>query len=185
MQLYLIRHAHTQARTDVDAATWTLSAQGQQQALALAQAAFWPHVDRIVLSREAKTRLTIEPVLAKFKPPIVTDGRFDELRRGGWIADYSAHVAQAFAAPQIPAGAWESAADARQRFVSGIDALIDTYPHETIALVGHGLTLSLYRAYLLGQPTVKLADWQNLPFAAVAHVAPKRHQLLSDFRPVG
>ncbi|MCB0098031.1 MAG: histidine phosphatase family protein, partial [Caldilineaceae bacterium] len=73
----------------------------------------------------------------------------------------------------------------RQRFLSGIDALTDAYPHETIALVGHGLTLSLYRAHLLGQPTVKLADWQNLPFAAVAHVAPKRHQLLSDFRPVG
>ena len=51
-------------------------------------------------------------------------------------------------------------------------------------LVGHGLTLSLYRAYLLGYPTVRFEDWQRLGFAAVALVDPVVDQLLQDFQPV-
>ncbi|MEZ4707383.1 MAG: histidine phosphatase family protein [Caldilineaceae bacterium] len=184
MQLYLIRHAHTQASADLDATAWTLSVQGQQQAAALAQASFWPQVDRIVLSSEAKTRLTIEPVLAQYNLPVTVDPRFDELRRGGWTEDYGAQVAQAFAEPHKPAGEWESAAVALQRILAGLDALMENHPAETIALVGHGLTLSLYRAYLLGQPTVHLTDWQNLPFAAVALVEPASCRLIDDFRPM-
>ncbi|MEZ4662366.1 MAG: hypothetical protein R2911_32855 [Caldilineaceae bacterium] len=110
-----------------------------------------------------------------------TDSRFDELSRGGWTDDYTAQVAQAFAEPHKPAGEWESAAAALQRFLTGIDALLNAHAEETIALVGRPHLLPIY---LLGQPTVHLSDWQNLPFAAVALAAPEARRLLSDFQPV-
>jgi hypothetical protein len=50
--------------------------------------------------------------------------------------------------------------------------------------VGHGLTLSLFRAHLLGQGEVSMQDWRTLSFAAVAQVDLNAMTLLADFEPV-
>ncbi len=185
MRLYLITHAHTQQVPDVAVTRWHLSATGAQQAEILAQQPFWEQVQRIVLSSEIKTHLTVEPLLTKRQLPITYDARFDELRRGAYGGfDYAERVGQAFAHPDQPAGDWEPASAAQGRFLAGIDALCHQHSQETLALVGHGLTLSLYRAYLLGHAQVKLADWRNLSFAAVALVNPVARTLLQDFQPV-
>lgn len=186
MRLYLIRHAHTQPDPQADAAQWSLSARGQAQAQILARQPFWAEVTHIVVSSEAKTRLTVEPVLTQRQLPLLVDPRFDELRRGGWSSDaeYVNQVQLAFAQPAQPAGEWEAAAHALQRLRSGIADLVVRYPGATLALVGHGLLLSLYRAALRGQATVPLADWQQLGFAAVALVDPTAGRLLQDFTPV-
>lgn len=179
--LYLITHAHTRQQKETDAAGWELSPQGAAQAAGLARLPFWAGVDRVVVSSEAKTRLTVGPLLAAHRLPLTVDGRFDELRRGGWVEAYAAQVAAAFAQPEQPAGEWEPAAAALTRFLEGIHALRDAFPQETIALVGHGLTLSLFRAHLLGKERVDLADWQRLSFCAVAEVAWPGLALRSDF----
>lgn len=184
MQLFLIRHAHTAGDPSVNAAEWPLSARGLLQAQALAEAPFWRQVDHIVLSSEPKTRLTIEPTLAKYHLPVTVDGRFDEVRRGGWLEDYVAQVAQFFATPHMAPGKWESAEDALKRFLEGVEALIQQHPHDNVALVGHGLLLSLYRAHLLGRTHVHLGDWQALSFAAVAQVDPQKGRLVEDFYPI-
>lgn len=181
----MITHAHTQQDSETDARHWTLSEAGRVQAQALAQQPFWPAVDCIFVSSEAKTRLTIEPVLEKFHPPLWVERRFDELRRPGWVVNYAERVRQTFANPTQPAGDWETAAQALDRFLDGILLLRKRFvAGETLALVGHGLTLSLYRAHLLKQPRVNFEDWQNLSFAAVALAAPPRERLLADFQPV-
>lgn len=179
--LYLITHAHTQQQAKLDATTWLLSAQGQRQADALALLPFWPQVSAVAVSSEAKTRLTIAPLLAQHTLPVIEDSRFDELWRGGWIDDYNQRVAQAFAAPEQPVGDWEPAASALRRVLEGISALCTAHAGKTVALVGHGLTLSLYRSHLLGQQRVSLADWQRLGFAAVALVDAGAGRLVSDF----
>jgi broad specificity phosphatase PhoE len=183
MRLYLIRHAHTLQDRNTDSNQWRLSERGVAQAQQLAQQPFWQAVTQLVLSSEPKTRLTVEPLLAQRPLPVLVDRRFDELRRGGWISaeQYLAQVQQAFAHPYQAVSDWESADQALQRVRSGIEALVQRFPTATLALVGHGLTLSLYRADLLGQRTVHFADWQQLPFAAVALVDPVRGQLLQDF----
>lgn len=183
--LYLITHAHTQQKRDADAARWDLSPAGYEQAAALARLPFWNGVDRIVVSSEAKTRLTVGPVLAERRLPMSVDPRFDELGRGsGWVDDYAARVAQTFANPERSIGGWESASDALARFLEGIHALADAFPAETIALVGHGLTLSLFRAHLLGQPQVNFDDWQRLSFCALAAVEWPGLKLVQDFQPI-
>jgi broad specificity phosphatase PhoE len=167
MRLYLITHAHTQQEPAQAVTRWHLSATGAQQAEILAQQPFWEQVQRIVLSSEIKTHLTVEPLLTQRQLPITYDARFDELHRGAYgNFDYVARVAQAFARPDQPAGEWEPASAAQRRFLAGIDAL------------------SLYRAHLLGHAQVKLADWRTLSFAAVALADPIARTLLQDFQPV-
>ncbi|MBX3054794.1 MAG: histidine phosphatase family protein [Caldilineaceae bacterium] len=183
--LYLITHAHTQQKRDTDATRWDLSPAGYEQAAGLARLPFWEGVDRIVLSSEAKTRLTVGPVLAARRLPMTVDPRYDELHRTHeWTYDYGARVAEVFANPARSVAGWEPANDARTRFLEGIHALADAFPHETIALVGHGLTLSLFRAHLLGQAQVNFADWQRLSFCALAEVEWPGLKLVQDFQPV-
>ncbi|MFN8486544.1 MAG: histidine phosphatase family protein [Caldilineaceae bacterium] len=184
MQLYLITHAHTAQNRQTEATQWQLSDQGRQQATMLARQPFWAEVEQIVLSREPKTYLTVEPVIAQRGLPVLRDARFDELLRPGWTEDYTAQVRQAFAQPAVAAGAWEPATAALTRFLAGISELCQRFPQNTLALVGHGLTLSLYRAYLLGKPQVDLAEWRQLSFAAVALVDPLAKTILKDFQPV-
>jgi len=183
--LFLITHAHTQQKKEADATQWELSEMGEAQAVALARLPFWDDVDRVVVSNEAKTRLTVAPVLAARRLPMTVDPRLDELRRGsGWVEDYAARVAEVFAYTERSIGGWESAADALTRFLGGIHALRDAFPQETIALVGHGLTLGLFRAHLLGRDRVDFADWQRLSFCAVAAVEWPELRLSQDFQPV-
>ncbi|MCB0162357.1 MAG: histidine phosphatase family protein, partial [Caldilineaceae bacterium] len=91
-RLYLITHAHTAADPAADARLWRLSPTGVDQAARLAAAPWWDDVDAIVLSSEAKTRLTVAPLLAQRDLPVVIDARFDELKRGGWCDDYAGQV---------------------------------------------------------------------------------------------
>jgi broad specificity phosphatase PhoE len=169
----------------VDAATWTLSETGLTQARILAQQPFWERVDRIVLSSEPKTRLTVEGVLRTRPLPVIVDPRFDELKRTAeWTYDYAARVAEVFAHPDQSIEGWEAATHALTRFAAGIEALQQQFRGETLALVGHGLTLSLYRAHLLGQPNVDWDQWRTLSFAAVARVNVEAGKLVDDFYPV-
>jgi broad specificity phosphatase PhoE len=184
MQLYLITHALTLPDRNTAATAWHLSELGMQQAVTLAAQPFWEQVDAIVLSSEPKTRLTVQRVLAQRSLPVVVDVRFDELHRPGWVDDYTARVRQAFLEPAIPAGEWEAADEALARFLAGIDHLCQRFSEKNLALVGHGLTLSLYRAYLLGRRTVDLAEWQQLSFAALAIVDPVAKVILQDFQPI-
>jgi broad specificity phosphatase PhoE len=186
VKLYLITHAHTQQDQTQDARLWRLSPLGEPQAAALADQPFWAEVTALALSSEAKTRLTVEPLLARRPLPVTLDGRFDELHRPSWVgeAEYLARVRQTFAQPRQPAGDWEPAQQALERFLAGIAALTTQFAGETVALVGHGLTLSLYRAHLLGQGQVAYEDWQQLSFAAVALADPVAGRLLADFAPV-
>ena len=188
MLLRLITHAHTQQEPAVDATRWRLSDAGREQAAALAQLSFWANVDRVVLSSEPKTRLTAQPVLDARALPVTVDARFDELHRPGWVNDYVGRVQQCFAHAHQAAVDWEPATAALARVRAGIADLHAQFPAQTFALVGHGLTLSLYRAHLLdqyrdGQIYVKLADWRALPFAAVAlaEVGGGRAVLRRDF----
>lgn len=182
--LTLITHAHTQVDPATDAVTWRLSAAGEAQAAALADQPFWATVDRILVSSEAKTRLTIAPLLAERSLPVTADARFDEAARPGWCDDYAARVAAFFADPTRSAGGWERAEAALARFLAGIAAHVPAAGGEHVALVAHGLVLSLYRAYLLGLATAPFDDWRRLEFAAVAQVDLAGPALVQDFVPV-
>ena len=181
MRIYLITHAHTEQVPHVAIDAWQLSARGIQQATELAKASFWAEIDRVVMSSEPKTWLTVAHIVQARKLPVWIDCRFDELRRSGWFEDYAAQVAKVFAQPTQSVSGWEPASSAQQRAQQGLADLQRRFPGETLALVGHGISLSLVRAGLLGLAQVDHEVWQRLSFGtyAVASLAPPA--IIQDF----
>lgn len=181
MRMFLITHAHTEQVADVAADAWRLSSRGGEQAASLAGASFWDVVDRVVVSAEPKTFLTVAGVVAERNLPVWIDSRFDELRRAGWIDDYAAQVEKVFTYPMQSVAGWESADAVRTRLQLGLADLQRRFVGETVALVGHGICLSLLRSRLLGLPTVNFLDWQQLSFGSYAYVNLDPPAVLEDF----
>lgn len=181
MRIYLITHAHTEQLPSVAADAWRLSARGIEQAALLAKASIWEEIDRVVVSSEPKTLLTVAEIVAQRYLPVWIDSRFDELRRSGWTENYAAQVAAAFAEPSRSIAGWEAVVAVRQRAVSGLADLEQRFGGETLALVGHGLCLSIIRAEILGNPRVDFAAWQRLAFASYASIVLNPPTLLEDF----
>ena len=179
---YLITHAHTAQDPDHDSRTWALSEIGRQQADLLATQAFWSSVTHVLVSSEAKTYLTVEPTITARCLPVTVDAKFDELRRPGWAENYTARVSLAFRHPHRSAGTWEQAAQALARFLEGAEAACRQYEGRNLAIVGHGLMMSLYMAYAAGQRHVELDDWRDTGFAAVAIVDLERSKVIQGFQ---
>ena len=179
---YLITHAHTAQDRDHDSRKWVLSEDGRRQVVHLAAEAFWSEVTQVIVSSEAKTLLTVGPITRARALPVTVDARFDELHRPGWVDDYSAHVAATFRFPERSIGGWEPASLTLARFLSGAEVACRRFHNETLALVGHGLSLSLYMAFAGGRDSPDLDEWQRLGFAAVANVDLERHKIIQPFR---
>lgn len=181
MQAYLITHVATAQRRELDATQWGLSPEGERQAAQLASEPFWGAVTQVVVSAEAKTLLSVAGVVAGRGLPVWVDSRLDELRRSGWVEDYGARVAQVFAQPKVAQGSWESADSALARMIGAMQAIERRFGDAVVAVVGHGLTLSLLRAYWLGYAHVRYDEWARLGFGAVAAVELPGGQILQDF----
>lgn len=181
MRLYLITHAHTHQVKDVAVDTWNLSARGQEQSRRLAEANFWAEVDRIVVTSEAKTWLTIAQIAEARNLPVWVDARFDELRREGWIENYAQQVSLVFAEAERSLTGWESVASVRRRVCLGLADLQQRFHGETLALVGHGLCLSVLRAYILGVSEISFVAWQRLQFGSYASIELDPPAVLHDF----
>lgn len=181
MKIYLITHAHTEQVQGAASDVWSLSPRGHGQAAELANAPWWNEVKRIIVSSEAKTLLTVLGVVGRRQLPVWVDSRFDELRRSGWTEDYATQVAVVFAQPDQSINGWESAESVRHRAIAGLKDLQRRFAGETLALVGHGLCLSILLAAMLGQSRVDFEAWQRLSFGSYAVLQVNPLLLLSDF----
>ncbi len=181
--LYLVRHAATQPNPDQHAGEWTLSEAGFLAAGVLAGRRFWPEIDRVITSTEFKSYATVAPALELWGLSHEAWSDFDEVKRGGYIEDYTARVADFFAHPDHSPDAWETATAALQRAITGLHRALHAYHDSNIALVGHGLLWSLLRARLLGLSHVNPAEWAAvaMPDVAVWRVENDTITLLQDF----
>lgn len=182
MKVHLITHAHTQIDPNAASDTWQLSCRGLEQAERLSKERFWDEVTQIVVSSEAKTWLTVAQVAADRSLPVWVDSRFDELRRSGWTENYTDAVATAFANPSSPIAGWESVQSLQGRVGAGLVALQNRFGGEMIALVGHGIAMSVLRAMMLGQERVDVAAWSRLAFGSYAIVDLASKRVIADFQ---
>lgn len=184
--IYFIRHARTQQNPALPAEAWNLSEEGFVAAAALAGKQFWTAIQQVITSDEHKTYATIAPALELWDLPHTRMAAFNEVWRVGYTAtqaEYEAQVRQLFAAPAVSVDGWETAADALQRGMAGLNHLLATYPHQNLAVVGHGLLWSLLRAHLLGNAHVDPAEWKavNFPDVMVWRVEKGEWGLVQDF----
>ncbi|HET92219.1 MAG TPA: histidine phosphatase family protein [Chloroflexi bacterium] len=178
-QLYLIRHARSQMMGDA-AWRWDLSQRGRREASTLARQDFWRHVDRILSSPELKAQQTAEPAARRWDIPLETVDCLHELRRPRLVKDYPATIARVFAEPECTIAGLETASHAADRVQHCIQDLATAHPHQTLAVVSHGLLLVLFLARLQNRwPTTK--EWQAVPFAGVAVLDTNTWQIVENW----
>lgn len=184
-RLFLIRHAPVEIDLAMPSDRWQLSAEGETAAAQLAELPIWGSLDAIYSSTEPKAQATAGPLANRFRLPVIADADLDELRRGlnniAGEAAYQAAVRRAFAEPERGVAGWESAAAAQRRIRAGVGRLAARHVG-SIAIISHGLVLSLLSAHLMRQPRVDFAAWRALPMPALAIVDPDHWQFVLPFR---
>jgi len=162
--LYLIRHGYTEP-SGPDAATWGLSARGRDQAGRFALSPFWESVGCVWSSPEEKALWTVQPAVERYGLKLHTDPRLAEVRRGSeWIEDYEGAVRE-YLSGNGPER-WEPVEAARERVLECIQEI--ECSGQRVAVVSHGLLLTLYLAALDGTDPFEL--WRGIGFGRVAVV---------------
>jgi broad specificity phosphatase PhoE len=174
MQIILIRHAAVEIDQAAPPSSWQLSDEGRAGARLLAQDPIWLPIERIFSSPEPKAFETahilagpngmsvsvVENLHEVVRPP---NQWFGEEYPGGYRGAVEAY----FAEPSQTTHGWETPAAAQRRIRRCIDTLREWEPGD-FAVVGHGLTLSLYIASVTGLdpaviwPAIQLPDYAIL-----------------------
>jgi broad specificity phosphatase PhoE len=185
--VFLIRHGPVELDLAVPAEQWQLSAAGYDLVLRLAALPCLAGLQTVWSSPEAKAVATARPLAQRYDLPLLLHPKLAELRRGpGNLpqrSEYEAAVSQAFAQPEISVNGWERACDARQRMLDALDE-IAAASSGPIAVVSHGLALSLLVGHLRGQTQVDLAEWRAIPLPALAILDLDSRRLVAPFRSV-
>jgi broad specificity phosphatase PhoE len=180
MTIYLLmRHAaydfgvrHLAGRSE-----WSLSADGQAQANALAHRGLPRRVTLVHSSPRARCLQTIAPYSAATGQPAAVRQALDEVDFGNWTGlEYSAlendphwrNWNERRGEARAPAG--ESMSEAQARIVRHLKATSRAHPSGTIVVVTHA---ELIRAVVLHCLSLPLNSWQSVdvPYASVRTVA--------------
>jgi broad specificity phosphatase PhoE len=133
------------------------------------------------VSWEPKALQTAQIIAERRGLPIEPVFDLRELRRPETLVrDYEGAVRAVLQNPFKSIRGWEPAGEAQTRIVTAVERLLMLHEGETLAIVSHGLALTLYLAYLTDTaPTLDL--WRSLPFASAAEVDFEAHTILNHF----
>ena len=179
-ELILIRHAATEPDWGVPAWEWRLSDAGAAQARKLAGAEFWPRVELLYSSDEPKAMDTARPAARRQGLVLRPLTRLREVRRPKDRLENYAAAVQAYLSGRGERYGWESLESAERRIWMSVGRVLRAHPGRNVAIVSHGLVLTLYACRLLD-----LADrygfWKGIPFAGHARVDADSAVLLKGF----
>lgn len=141
MRLILIRHALPAVDRDVDSTQWGLAPGALREAERLA-GLLPDDVDKTIwTSSERKAVATAGAIAAVRGLRVAIDDRFGEVHRPWTDGDYRSEALR-YLAGDVPDG-WEAPDAVVRRFTDAVSALPRA---QVIAIVDHGLALSLYAA---------------------------------------
>ncbi len=168
---YFLRHGETKVDRDVPISKWVLSERGEAQAKQLAQEGVFKDVDLIFSSTEKKAYQTALPIAESLGKEVAKLEEIVELDRdkGNFMEaeEYEKTIEECLKHQSESVNKWETAVHALDRFLDKIDELDRKYDNKKILVVGHGFTINLYFAKLLGVldkvyerlETNDFADW--------------------------
>ena len=151
-KLILVRHALPHIAPDIPASHWALSDEGRQGAEHLAPLLKAYQPQRIITSTEKKAMQTGQIIAEQLGIGCATapdlhehdrrNERFEVSR-----AVFEQRVRDFFAQPDELIFGTETASDAYNRFALAVQNELNTNPGETLAIVTHGTTMTLFTAY--------------------------------------
>ena len=150
-----LRHGKTKVDANVPISKWVLSEEGEQQAKHISELPDFQQFDVIIVSGEEKAFQTAAPLAKKLGKEIVRIPELSELdrdKKGHLSKDaYEEAAKEALAHPEKAVPGWEPAAEALARFRTKVFEIDERYEGKRILIVGHGYTMNLYFAELMGQ----------------------------------
>jgi broad specificity phosphatase PhoE len=159
VDLYLVRHGRPLVDASRPAQEWHLDPVYDDDVRALRGRL--PISARWFSSSEPKAFLTARLLTAE-PIEVVADLREHERHSAGWIEDFEAVVARAFAEPDLPAyDGWEPLARTRRRVVRAVAEIVDRAGESDLVLVGHATAWTCLVSALTGLPP-DLVAWANL-----------------------
>ena len=168
---YFLRHGQTNVDRSVSISKWVLSDTGEVQAKQLDKEGIFKDIDLIFSSTEEKAYKTALPIADSLGKDVTKLEEIVELNRdkGAFITaeEYEKTIKQCLDHQMESVNNWETAAHALDRFSDKISELDKEYDNKKILVVGHGFTINLYFAKLLGAldkaherlNTNNFADW--------------------------
>lgn len=166
-----MRHGETKVDKNTPVSKWVLSEKGKDQADKRTEEGSFDEVDIIISSAEEKAYQTAKPTAEKLKKAITRLLELNELDRdkGNFMApeDYEETIKRCLENPDESFNNWETANHALERFSEKIVEIDKEYESKKILIVGHGFTINMYFARLLGAldkvynrlGTNSFADW--------------------------
>ncbi len=167
--LLLIKHSLPTLEPALPAAEWLLSEEGRQRCAFLAQqvAGYSPKV--VVCSQEPKASETGRLLARQLSLPWAIAPNLHEHERptpGLAARDvFESAVEFFFAQPKELVFGAENAQQAENRFTKAVEAVLNNYPAQTLAIVAHGTVISLFVAHKTGMDAFSL--WKKLGLPSV------------------
>ncbi len=150
-----LRHGKTKVDKDAPISKWVLSDVGESQALKVAENEEFKNVDIIITSAEEKAFRTGKPLADFLNKKILQFEELSEMNRdeGGFMdADkYEETAQEALSNLDVSVSKWEAAGKALERFSKKIEEIDRQYEGKKILIIGHGYTINMYFAKLLGE----------------------------------
>jgi broad specificity phosphatase PhoE len=182
--LYLVRHPETRVDLSIPSSQWSLSERGMSQAQRLARQSLWRDIAMIYASDEPKSITTARVVAAYQGIPWQTRACLGELDRSSYqppdIAAYRSAVTRMLSYPEESIRGWETRAHAEERIVTCVEGLVAHRHEDNIAIVSHGIVLTILVAHLTGMSEL-YEFWRDMRFASVATLDTARWVLTSSF----
>lgn len=172
VRLSLVRHATVDVRPEQPGPRWHLSAQGRAEAEALAAEPYWQDLRVLFTSPEPKAVGTAQRIAAPHGLPIRIAADLREVEGRAWAGSADAYREQVQRYLRGEAiDSWEPKDRAQRRVRACIDGILADDSSSRVAVVSHGLILTLYLDDLLkldGPAAYEL--WSAIRFPDVAVV---------------
>lgn len=177
--LILIRHAQSRLDPGRDANQWSLTKQGRQSCLPLAQQLQPYQLSQLITSTEPKAIETGRVTATHLNIPTTTAKSLHEHNRVGGPFfpdphDFLTHIQALFAQPDQLVFGNETANQALTRFSQAVDTVIDTTTGN-IGIVTHGTVMSLFVGSVSGRDTHTYWQQLKLPAYAIFTLPPLQH----------
>lgn len=181
MRVYLVRHAAVTVRADAPAEQWHLSPEGRAAAEALAEDPRWASVALVYTSPEPKAVATAQRIAARHGLAIVIERDLREVDGRAWTSEDYREVVRRYLAGET-VDSWAACDGARERIRSCIERIAAQQASDEIAIVSHGLVLTLYVSDLLGLDAAGAHDlWSRMRYPDAAIVDPQARQVERAF----
>lgn len=182
-RLVLIKHSAPEMQIQAESRFWHLSAEGRRRCAPLAEKLRRFNLTRIVSSSEPKAVETAELLASELsRTHIVRPDLQENDRTGlGFVGHeaYQETFRRFFAEPDMVVVGSETAEEARARFTAAVEAVLEEFPDETLAIVSHGTVISL----LVSEPTAedRFRLWRRLGLPSYVVVSRPSLEIVEEF----